>query len=259
MTDTTPANHEELTELVRRAPLSFTGTVTRIGDTSLGAVPVEARNELTAVVRVEEVLHAPEAFRQLAGSEVTVQLAAEAGPMEVGDAAAFFTRGMVYGEGLGVSEVARLPVGAVLGRISMAAASADELPFSAVQRTIRNEDIAAHAAEADAVVVGAVSGLEDLELTDFSEHAPRWWRATVNVSIVERGAVEPGPATFLYPSSTDIRWRQVPNPNAGQEALWLLHSTEGSNLAEYAPFRLLHHDDVQPVQKLAVLPGTEVS
>ncbi|MFJ8623007.1 hypothetical protein ACIRD3_09170 [Kitasatospora sp. NPDC093550] len=259
MTDMTPVTHEELVDLVRRAPLSFSGTVTRIGGTSLAAVPVEARNDLTAVVRVDQVLHAPEAFRQLAGNEVTVQLAADAGPMAVGEAAAFFTRGMVYGEGLGVTEVARLPVGAVLGHISMAAASADELPFSSVQRTIRNEDIAAHAAEADAVVVGTVTGLEDLGLADFSEHAPHWWRAGVNVSIVERGAVEPGPAAFVYPSSTDIRWRQVPNPNAGQEAVWLLHSTEGSHLAAYAPFRLLHHDDVQPVQKLAVLSGTEVS
>jgi len=130
--------------------------------------------------------------------------------------------------------------------------SSDLLPFSSVQRKIHNQDIVAHAAEADAVVVGTVVGLKDLGLTEFSEHAPHWWQADIEISIVEQGALKTGPSTFLYPSSTDIRWRQVPNPQAGQEALWLLHETEG-DLAEYAPFRLLHHDDVQPVQKLAVL------
>jgi len=253
MTDTTQApSNDELTELVRRAPLSFVGTVTRAGGTSLAAIPVEAHNERTVVVRVDEVLHAPEAFRQLAGDEVTVQLATDGNLMETGAAAAFFTVGMVYGDGLGVAEVARLPVSAVQRHVSMAATSADELPFSSVQRKIRNQDIVAHAAEADAVVVGTVVGLKDLGLTDFSEHAPHWWQADVEISIVEHGALKTGPSTFLYPSSTDIRWRQVPNPQAGQEALWLLHETEG-DLAEYAPFRLLHHDDVQPVQKLAVL------
>ncbi|MET8546288.1 hypothetical protein ABZW03_37535 [Kitasatospora sp. NPDC004799] len=252
MPNTAPVKKEELADLVRRAPLSFVGSVTRVGGTSLAAVPVEARDERTVVVRVDEVLHAPEAFRQLAGSEVTVQLAADAAPMAVGDAAAFFTQGLVYGDALGVSEVGRLPVGAVLRHISMAAATADELPFTSVQRAIHDEDLVAHAAEADAVVVGTVVGLEDLGLTDFSEHAPHWWRASIEVSIVERGAIEPGPSAFLYPSSTDIRWRQVPNPNAGQESLWLLHRTAG-DLAERAAFRILHRDDCQPVQKLAVL------
>lgn len=253
MTDTTKTeSNDRLTDLVRRTPLSFVGTVTRVGGTSLAAIPVEAHNERTVVVRVEEVLHAPEAFQQLAGAEVTIQLAPDGDLMEVGTAAAFFTKGMVYGDGLGVVEVARLPVSAVLRHISMAATSADELPFSAVQRTIHDQDIAAHAAEADAVVVGTVVGLEDLGLTDFSEHAPHWWRAAVDISIVEHGEVKPGPSTFLYPSSTDIRWRQVPNPQAGQEALWLLHETEGE-LAAFAPFRLLHHVDTQPVQKLAVI------
>ncbi|MFI8461432.1 hypothetical protein [Kitasatospora sp. NPDC085464] len=253
MTDVSPGvAPEQLIDLVRRAPLSFVGTVTRVGGTSLAAFPADARNERTAVVKVTEVLHAPQAFRQLAGSEVTVQLAPEDAPLAVGDTRALFTRGLVYGEGLGLAEVARLPAEAVQGHVSLAATTADELPFSSVQRTIRNQDIAAHAAEADAVVIGAVVGLEDLGLPAHSEHAPLWWRATIDVSRVEAGPVTPGRTGVLYPRSQDVRWYRVPKPAPGQLGLWLLHDTSG-DLAAQAPYRLLHPDDYQPVQKLAVL------
>ncbi|MFE4516949.1 hypothetical protein ACFRMQ_22455 [Kitasatospora sp. NPDC056783] len=252
MTDTAPAATPRLTDLVRSAPLSFLGTVTRVGGTSLAAVPAEARNERTAVVRVDQVLHAPDAFRQLGGSEVTVQLAAADDLLKVGDTAAFFTRGMVYGEGLGVTEVGRLPADAVRPHVSLAATTADELPFSSVQREIRDQDLAAHAGTADAVVVASVAGLEDLGLAEYSEHAPHWWRATLDVSHVESGGITPGRTTVLYPSSGDVRWSRVPKPVPGQLGLWLLHANEG-DLAAQAPYRLLDPDDYQPAQKLAVL------
>ncbi|MFH8384158.1 hypothetical protein ACH4E7_24970 [Kitasatospora sp. NPDC018058] len=253
MTDTTPAAaSDQLTELVRQAPLSFLGTVTRIGGTSLAAFPADARNERTTVVRVDRVLHAPDAFRHLAGSEVTVQLAPEADLLKVGDTAALFTRGLVYGESLGLTEVGRLPAEAVQTHVSLAATTADDMPFSSVQRKIRNQEIAAHAEEADAVVVGTVVGLEDLGLPAYSEHAPYWWRATLDVSHVEAGRVDAGRTDFIYPGSGDVRWRHVPKPTAGQVGLWLLHATL-DGLAAQAPYRLLHPDDYQPVQKLAAL------
>ncbi|MQS10916.1 hypothetical protein F7Q99_01125 [Streptomyces kaniharaensis] len=238
-------------ELIRRAPLSFVGTVTRIGGTSLVAVPADLKEEYTAVVKVNEVLHAPDDFRQLAGSEVTVQLASS---LEVGDTRAFFTQGMVYGESLGLIELERLPAEAVQRHVSMAATTADEMPFSALQREIRDQDIAQHAEDADAVVVGAVGGLEEVGLAAFSEHDPQWWRAKIDVSIVERGDVAPGRIDVLYPSSADRRWHRVPKPQPGQEGLWFLHVTGGDLHAE-APFQLLHPYDYQPMQKLAVLQG----
>ncbi|MEU9080521.1 hypothetical protein [Kitasatospora sp. NPDC048538] len=253
MSDSTPAAAAgDLAALVRRAPLGFRGTVTRVGGTSLAAVPPGADDARTAVVAVTEVLHAPNGFRRLAGSEVTVRLAADASPLAVGDTAAFFTRGLVYGEGLGVVELGRLPADAVQQHVSMAATTADEMPLSSVQRTIREEDLAAHAGQTDAVVVATVVGLEDVDRASHSEHAPHWWRAALDVSIVEAGDVAPGRITVLYPSSGDRRWLHVPKPAPGQEALWLLHATTGELAAE-APFQLLHPDDRQPVQRLAVL------
>ncbi|MFF2075911.1 hypothetical protein ACFVXG_14275 [Kitasatospora sp. NPDC058162] len=251
-TTTTPAAPEQLAALVRKAPLSFLGTVTRVGGTSLAAFPADLRDARTSVVKVTEVLHAPPAFARLAGSEVTVQLDPTAALLAVGDTAAFFTRGLVYGTGLGLVEVGRLPASAVQHHVALAATTADEMPFSSVQRAIRDQDVAAHARAADAVVLGAVVALEDLGLRDFSEHAPHWWRATLDVSLVESGGLAPGRTGVLYPGSTDIRWRHVPKPRAGQHGLWLLHTAQ-ADLTAQAPYQLLDRDDYQPAQKLAVL------
>ncbi|TJZ59168.1 hypothetical protein FCH28_03450 [Streptomyces piniterrae] len=245
-----PEGPEDVLELVRRAPLSFVGTVTRLGDTRMAEVPADER---TAVVQVDTVLHAPDAFKKLAGSEVTVQLSDELDPPAVGDAAAFFANGMVYGQGLAVQEVGRLPADAVQQHVSLAATSADAMPFSALQRDLGDEDMVAHADEADAVVVGVVVGLEETGGDRSSEHNPDWWRAQLDVGYVEQGEVAPGGRiAVLYPNSLDFRWYKAPKPKASQEGMWILHATEGA-LTEWAPFQILHPDDYQPAQKLETL------
>ncbi|MET3988083.1 hypothetical protein [Streptomyces sp. PvR034] len=250
---------EDVRELIRKAPLSFVGTVTRLGDARVADVPVDER---TAVVQVDAVLHAPDAFKKLAGSEVTVQLSAELDPPAVGDAVAFFTDGTVYGRGLAVREVGRLPAEAVQPHLSHAARSADAMPFSALERDIEDEDMVTHADEADAIVIGVVVGLERAGrgpaggeragVEDVSEHAPDWWLAHLDVGHVEQGEVAEGPLTVLYPNSRDSRWFQAPKPRASQEGMWILHATEGA-LAVWAPFQILHPDDYQPMQKLDTL------
>jgi hypothetical protein len=209
-------------------------------------------DERTAVVQVDEVLHAPDAFRRLAGSEVTVQLSDEIDPPVVGEAAAFFTRGTVYGEGLAVAEVGRLPADAVQEHVSLAARTADAMPFSAVQRDIAATDMVAHAAEADAVVVGTVVALEQMGGEPSTEHAPDWWCAQLDVEHVAQGELSLGPVSVLYPNSLGFRWYEVPKPKAQQEGMWILHATEG-DLSKWAPYQLLHPLDRQPVQKLETL------
>ncbi|KOV72600.1 MULTISPECIES: hypothetical protein [unclassified Streptomyces] len=245
---------EDLSELVRKAPLSFLGTVVRLGDSRVASVPADDR---TAVVRVAEVLHAPDALKRLGGSEVTVRLSDDLEPPAVGDAAAFFADGAVYGEGLAVREVGRLPADAVQPHVARAARTADAMPFTAVERDIQDADMVAHADEADAVVVGVVVGLREADpgaAADerVSEHAPEWWLARIDVGHVEQGPVAPGQLTVLFPNSRDFRWFDAPKPQAAQQGMWFLHTTEGA-LAELAPFQILHPDDYQPVQRLETL------
>lgn len=240
---------EDVTALIRKAPLSFLGTVIRLGSARMTAVPVDDR---TAVVQVDQVLHAPDAFKRLAGTEVTVQLSSEVDPPALGESAAFFTKGMVYGESLAVTEVGRLPADAVQEHVALAATTANAMPFSALQRDIHDADMAAHADAADAVVVGVVVSLEQADGFHASEHSPDWWRAQLDVEHVERGKVPSGKIAVLYPNSLDFRWYKVPKPKASQEGMWILHATTG-DLSKQAPFQLLHPDDYQPVQKLDVL------
>ncbi|MEE1786055.1 hypothetical protein PUR71_24615 [Streptomyces sp. SP17BM10] len=255
MTDPTPAEAPavppgELTDLVRRTPLSFLGTVTRTGGTPLPGLPAD---EHTAVIKVDHVLHAPDAFRRLAGSQVTVQLLADAAPLAVGDSAAFFTEGLYYGSGLAVSEVGRLPAHAVRPHVALAATTADEMPFSAVLRRIHRQDLATHAREADAVLLGTVSGLERIDGSGhYSEHDPDWWRATLDVQHVEHGAISADSVSVLYPNSRDRHWNHVPKPRAGQAGLWILHATEGDR-QQLAPYALRDADDYQPAHRLAAL------
>ncbi|MFB6613690.1 hypothetical protein ACIGFK_04560 [Streptomyces sp. NPDC085524] len=244
-----PEEDTAVTALIRKAPLSFLGTVTKLGEARMESV---SANDRTAVVQVDEVLHAPDAFRRLAGSEVTVQLSDELEPPAIGEADAFFTQGAVYGEGLAVKEIGRLPADAVQEHVSLAARTADAMPFSALQRDIQDADMVAHADDADAVVVGVVVGLEQVVGGQFSEHSPDWWLAQLDVAHVEQGEVSPGRIAVLYPNSQDFRWYTVPKPKAAQEGMWILHATEG-DLREQAAFQILHPDDYQPVQRLETL------
>ncbi|MEV7027694.1 hypothetical protein, partial [Kitasatospora sp. NPDC093558] len=205
------------------------------------------------------VLHAPDAFRRLAGSRVTVQLKPDALKLNVGDSAAFFTEGLHYGAGLAVTEVGRLPAHAVRPDIARMETTADELPFSLVLREIRNQDLAEHARTADAVVLGTVAGLERLEGSDhYSEHDPHWWRAGLDVQHVEHGSAKAGTVSVLYPNSRDRHWNHVPKPKAGQSGLWILHATEGDQ-RELAPYELRDAEDYQPAHRLGVLRGGNVS
>ena len=54
---------------------------------------------------------------------------------------------------------------------------------------------------------------------------------------------------MLYANSLDVRWRDAPKPKASEAGLWLLHRSDGE-LANVAPFAILHAEDRQPVQSL---------
>jgi hypothetical protein len=89
------------------------------------------------------------------------------------------------------------------------------------------------------------------------EHYPDWWIATLEVDLVERGEVpgvtgNSGTVAVLYANSIDVHWQESPKPKASQAGLWLLHRTP-DELAELAPFQLLHPIDLQPSIQLDLL------
>ena len=242
----------ELTDLLRRAPFSFIGTVEHLGAATSGDVTIDER---TAVVHVDYVLHAPEMFMGLEGQRVTVQLAGDVDPPQVGETLALFVEGRSFGDSIAVSEVGRLAVEDVEPHVTDAIARGEPGAFNPLERQLESERLREHARGSDAVVVGTVMKLENVPQSTASEHDPDWWKATIQVDHVESGNLEPGEVEVLYPNSLDVRWHTAPKPRASQEGVWILHATEGV-LSEAAPFRLLHPDDYQPVQGLDVLRGT---
>jgi hypothetical protein len=241
----------DLKQLVREAPFSFVGTVEHLGAGTMRDVPIDER---TAVVHIEYVLHAPDAFKQMAGHQAMLQLKADADPPKVGESYAFFAEGLAFGEGLALSEIGRLPVDQVEPHLAGAAEAGEPAVFGAVEREIQADALKEHAGQADAIVLGRVVKLEKAPEQDFSEHKPDWWIATLNVVHVERGSVQPGELHVLYANSLDVAWRAAPKPKAAQGGMWILHATQG-DLASLAPFQLLHPEDFRPTQDLDTVRG----
>jgi hypothetical protein len=242
---------EAAVALLGEAAFSFVGTVERLGAATMEDVPVDER---TAVVRVDQLLQAPDAFAQLGGMSVTVQLLPDTEPPEVGSTFVFFANGLVFGAGVALTEVGRRPMEEMEPHISMAApAGGGAAPLETLQRQVAAARLRAHADSADAIVLARVVGLERASGSPLREHDPDWWRATLHVNHVERGDVQDdSEVKVIYANSLDVRWRDAPKPKASENGLWFLHATEGE-LAQLAPFEVVHSEDLQPVQNLELL------
>jgi hypothetical protein len=244
---------DEIKALMAQAPFSFVGTVLHLGAATTTQVPIDDR---TAVVSVDHVLHAPDAFKHLDGHQITVQLSATIDPPAVGESAAFFVQGVSFGESIVVAEVGRLPVESVAPHAQAAVdAGKPAGAFEGLAREIQQADLRAHMEGADAVIVGRVVGLEKAHQTVRSEHDPHWWRATIEVDHVERGEVSGPTVQVLYANSLDVRWHRSPKPKAGQSGVWILHKTDAA-LQDLAPFQMVHPEDMQPTQQLDVVRTT---
>jgi hypothetical protein len=241
---------EEAVSLLGEAAFSFVGTVERLGAATTEDVPVDER---TAVVRVDQVLQAPDAFTQLGGMSVTVQLLPDTERPEVGSTFVFFANGLVFGAGIALTEIGRRPMEEMAPLIATTAAAGGEAPLETLQRQVAAARMRTHADSAEAIVLGRVVGLERASGSPVREHDPDWWRATLHVNHVERGDVQDdSEVKVIYANSLDVRWRDAPKPKASQNGLWLLHATEGE-LAQLAPFEILDSEDLQPVQNLELL------
>src|SRR3954453_20098268 len=235
---------QAIIDLIRRAPLSFQWTVQHLAAATTADVHIDDR---TAVGTVDHVLHGPADFQTLQGQSITVQLAAGLDPLPVGGSAAFFVEGLTYGDSLAVTELGRLPVDEEEPHLTRGF-GAGPSSFAPLERQASDARLREHAAEADAVVMGRVVGVEKAVPSTGSEHDPDWWAATVAVGHAEKGDVT-GEVKVLYPNSLDVRWRAAPKPKASQPGLWLLHRTTGA-LADVAPYEIVHPEDLRPEQTM---------
>lgn len=191
-----------------------------------GVAALEASDQ-TAVVRVDQVLHAPAALSDLEGAEVTVQLA-QAGGLEQGEEVVLSANALLFGERLAVQEVAHEAVTegheALAARVGQArTAAVDQGMRDRVARAnvivsgrvadirVPQEPVAAIAAAGEAAAPGPQS-----------EHDPHWREAVISVDKTIKGE-PPAETTVLFPASEDVAWVGVPKLAAGQEGVFLLH------------------------------------
>jgi hypothetical protein len=243
---------ESVKELLAESGLAFTGTVEAADATTVPGLPADDR---TVVVRVNEVLHAPQAVDLHGGSTVTVQLADHLPPLAPGDEATFFANGVAYGDELAVAEVGRSSTQDAAPSARLAGLDHDVTPVRAAAAELAMDRIVEHARAVDAIVRAQVVALAMVPRTGPpQEHDPQWWVATLRTDLVAKGDIEAGAdVAVLYANSLDVRVRTRPKPKAGQGGLWLLHRTADPALAAQAAYELLDPLDLQDSIVLDVL------
>jgi len=220
-----------------QARFVFLGTVLRTNASTDVAIPADAN---TAVVRVDEVLLAPQLLEGEHGREVTVRLR-DAPPLQTDQKAIFYTNPWLYGEHLAVIEVDR--------RGSQQRVTASR---QLQNNREREEDrlLTLRIADAELIVVGVVVDTKPVVQSQptASEHDPQWWQADTEVEQPLKGT-PPGPTvTFLFAASLDVAWFQAPKVRAGQSGIWLLQRpVETLGIDDYVIYDPL---DAQPREQL---------
>lgn len=262
-------------ELAQKTKFVFRGTVRQAKASNVAEVE---NTDQTAIVRVDEVIKAPDILSNFAGQEITVKLA-DKEKVKKGESSVFYTNGWLFGETIAVESLGHTDI---VTELAAAAASETDPVKSHTEDIIKDR-----LKTADAVVTGRVvsvrlpketlkssfltasmSGEEEANYTPVSEHDPKWREAVVEVEDVDKGDQEKKQVVVKFPSSNDVRWYKAHKFSAGEEGVFILHKTEPStekslsnrsvtatltneeaDTAEEA-FTALHPEDFQPIQKI---------
>jgi hypothetical protein len=249
--------------LADKAKFVFQGTVKTAKAATLKQVQVSNR---TLVVRVDRVIHAPDALSDYAGQEITVQLAANEDKLKPGETAIFYTNGWIFGASLAVQSVGHEAA------TPTAAALLSSHPHDPV-RSLQAREAMSQAASADLIVTGRVSAVRLPEQESqaravamasgrtterISEHAPLWHEAVIDIDQVHKGSHSGKQLVVRFPSSSDVRWHKAPKFRVGQEGVFLLHQDQLPAAAARAvvsgvgpgKYTALDPADVQPLEEL---------
>ena len=218
------SRHEELAQQAR---FVFKGTVQKLKAATMRDVKVDAR---TAIVRVDEIIHASEALSNYAGKNITVQLGGRK-KVSKGHQAVFYTNAWLFGESVAVEsidheEVAKVPA-------ALATVAADPVQALAQRDTKTQFD------SADAIVSGRVTSVrvpsDVVAARSAAMAAPTIAGpvSEVKVDVVHKGS-HSGDAHIRFPASSDVMWHYAPKFHAGQEGFFMLHKAAKKEVAAAA-------------------------
>jgi hypothetical protein len=191
----------------------FRGTVLQRGAATLDQVPLTRD---TLIVRVDEVLDAPEVLAGFAGREITVQLSAGL-RANTNESYVFYTNGWIYGAGLAVQCVGLT-----------ADTDADVRKGRQVLESAPARAIQDRAKRAELVITGRVTEVREVSppRAPITEHDPQWQQAVIAVASVPRSASartrKPRQVVVRFAASRDVQWADAPKFAVGDGGLWML-------------------------------------
>jgi len=210
-----------------QARFVFIGTVQKLRAATMDDVPIDER---TAIVRVDEVILAPDALAHYAGHDITVHVGGRK-RLQAGQQAKFSTNPWLFGDSIAVESIDQEDV----RRTAVREMNEGRDPI----RHLADRDVQSRFADADVVVSGRVASVRvpsDVMATRsarargaptpaprISEHDPDWRVADIQVDEVHKGALGQDTVSVRFPASTDVMWYDAPKFHPGQEGFFLLH------------------------------------
>jgi len=226
-----PALAQDQEALVRQSSIIFVGRVMEVGGTATAAIPPEPD---MVVVRVERVLDKPPAVSIAAEQSVMVKLR-QAGRLNAGDRAVFYTNGRIFADTLAVEEVGHEPLEAQAA-ISAAGAGPPNQPSpEAIERlrgNVNDQALQSRIQSAAAVVAGRVREIREPTGTaaqagpggglPISEHNPQIAEAVIEVTEGIKGAQTGSQVVARFPTSEDVMWFNYPKFRVGETGVFIL-------------------------------------
>lgn len=215
----------ELLTASRTAPFAFFAAVRRPGGSNVELL--ESDEYPSAIVRVEEVLSAPEAVGDITGRDVTVHLSGGESPGR-GSRWLFLATSLQFGDEIAVAEIARAPV---------RRQAQDRVRRAVVEERLRalDEAQAERLRLADVVVYGVALRIEPVTppgagpAEAAGEAAPRFRAAVLKVWRTLKGRADAEPRV-IFPFPRTQKWSEVPLFVEGVEGVWLLQAARGQTI-----------------------------
>ena len=230
-----------LTDITAQARFVFKGTVRRLRATTMRDEPASDR---TIVVRVDEIVHAPEPLVDYLGQDITVLLSGRK-TVKPGQQLVFYANGGVFGDSVAVRSLDHRRPEAVPAAMAAAAAGSPVQNLATrdaharfqqadlvVSGRVRSVSVSAHVEAPALGLAAAVTAAGGTTITrPISEHDPLMHEAMIDIAAAHKGSHRGDTVTVQFPSSTDVKWYGAPKFRVGQEGFFMLHRDEASKSA----------------------------
>ena len=208
----------ELDKMVADAPLVFKAKIVLLHTTTTNEPDVSN----AGVVVVSEVIDAPDAFRNIAGQQVTIRFS-DINKMNVGEERIFFTDPYWIGESLGATEK---------GSISSNDKLFENRDISKLINQARtkqdDEKLRMLLRESKITVTGKVIRVTkpDSQPMIGSEHDPEWREAEIQIDETLKGKAAGQTIKILFSASKDVMFFEAPKFREGDEGIFIIKQAD---------------------------------